>query len=163
LVQQFLLGERSLNLEEVFKWIPPLSLIDWSGWEADLDGSSHRPDQSYLVPEGTAMLHAFVRPLFHCDRHHDLMLENGRPLFRADQLPKAGLLRRLFQLFRFGSLDEAILVLRDRYLALGHSIVMPPRELEADGERIAAALLIPMTCRDVAAGLRRWLQPAKGY
>jgi hypothetical protein len=73
------------------------------------------------------------------------------------------LLRRLFQLFRFGSLDEAILVLRDRYLALGHSIVMPPCKLEADGERIAAALLLPMTSRDVAAGLRRWLQPVKGY
>ena len=117
LVQEFLLSDGSLNLEEIFKWVPPLSLIDWSGWDADSGVLYHRPDQPFFVPEGIAMLHALVRPLFHCDHRHNLILENGQPLFHRDQLPKAGLLRRLFQLFRFGSLDEAILVLRDRYLA----------------------------------------------
>ena len=40
---------------------------------------------------------------------------------------------------------------------------MPHCKLEADGERIAAALLIPMTHRDVVTGLSRWIQPAKNY
>lgn len=163
LVEEILLDESILDLEEVMNWVPALSLIDWSGWNADSASVSGHSNRPITVGDGRAMLHGLVRPLFHCDRERNLELENGKRLFRADQnqLPKASLLRRLFNLLRFNSLDELILVLRDCYLALGHSIVMPPCKLEADGERIAAALLIPMSERDVAAGLRRWLQPTK--
>ena len=76
-------------------------------------------------------------------------------------MPKVNLLRRLFYLLRFNSLDEALQVARDRYLAAGHAIVEPPLGLRADGPRIAAALLIPLANAEVATGLDRWLQPSK--
>lgn len=160
IVQQFLSSDGELDLEEVAKWIPPLSLIDWSR-QADATnrpGSSAEPRAN---ADGTALLHALVRPLFHVDTQTSFELEPGQPLFRPDQLPKANLMRRLFHLLRFGSIDEAVQVLRDRYLAVGYAIVEPPGNLIADGERIAAALLIPMQHRDLRNGLIRWLQPSR--
>lgn len=158
-IQQLLLNDGSIDLEEVAKWIPALSLIDWSRSRRAVTAIS--ADESRRSADGTTMLHALVRPLFHCDRQREVFVEIQTSLFRPDQLPKANLLRRLFHLLRFGSLDEAMQVLRDRYLALGRAIVMPPDGLVADGERIAAALLIPMSPRDVASGLRRWLHPSR--
>ncbi len=159
LIARFLCST-DLDLGEVANWIPPLSLIDWSQQPraairySMVDNLSHASD-------GTVMLHALVRPLFHADQQSDVFFDKEKRLFRRDQLPKANLLRRLFHLLRFGEIDEAIQVLRDRYLAVGRTIVMPPQGLVADGERIAAALLIPMSDHDVKHGLERWLQPSR--
>lgn len=160
LVQRFLSDCGDLDLEEIAKWIPPLSLIDWSRPPRQTLGNGPM-DKLRCSNDGTAMLHALVRPLFHVDREREFELEPGTPLFRRDQLPKANLLRRLFHLLRFGQIDEAVQVLRDRYLAVGQAIVMPPDGLIADGERIAAALLIPMLNQDVKNGLKRWLKPSR--
>lgn len=157
IMQQFLNCDGELDLEVVAKWIPGLSLIDWS--QPAHESNALDPSAGLRsIADGTALLHALVRPLFHVDAKSRFELELGQPLFRSDQLPKANLLRRLFHLLRFGSIDEAVQVLRDRYLAVGREIVMPPGDLVADGERIAAALLIPMRHHDVRTGLQRWLQ-----
>jgi CRISPR-associated protein Csx17 len=160
LVQQLLNDGGDLDVEEIAKWIPPLSLIDWSNPPRQPVGDDAL-DKLQRLDDGTSMLHALVRPLFHVDRERKFEMEPGTPLFRPDQLPKANLLRRLFHLLRFGQIDEAVQVLRDRYLAVGRAIVMPPDGLVTDGERIAAALLIPMSNQDVRSGLKRWLQPSR--
>ncbi len=88
-------------------------------------------------------------------------MRESEPLFPHKIEPPTGLLRRVFNLLRFNSLDEAIQVLRDRYLATGRDIVMPPPSLQANGELVAASLLIPISDQAVVSGLRRWLQPSK--
>ncbi|MCO6454790.1 MAG: type I-U CRISPR-associated protein Csx17 [Pirellulaceae bacterium] len=160
LIQRFLSKHGDLDFEEITKWIPPLSLIDWSQPTREATGNAHA-DEPLRAGDGTAMLHTVVRPLFHADKELNLSVEDGVPLFRSDQLPKANLLRRLFQLLRFGAIDETIQIVRDRYLAVGRAIVMPPNGLVADSERVAAALLMPMSNRDVTNGLKRWLQPSR--
>lgn len=107
------------------------------------------------------MLHALVRPFFHVDSKRNLAVEPSKALFRSDQLPRPNLLRRLFHLLRFGAINEAVQIVRECYLAVGQSIVMPPGDLVANGELIAAALLIPMNERDIEHGLKRWLQPPR--
>lgn len=163
-IQHLLRNDGTLDLEEIVRWVPVLSLIDWSK-------ASRAPEARHENGEldGTSLLHALVRPLFH-GRNFELRAsrkEKSLPLFPADsvtgkaKLPPAGLLQRLFNLLRFNSLDEALQVLQDRYRAAGHEIVMPPPGFEADGEIVAATLLIPMSNADVEYGLSRWLQPRK--
>lgn len=160
LVRRFLSDSVALDLEEVAKWIPPLSLIDWSR-PARTHVARSSLDEIVCIDDGTVILHALLRPLFHVDREQNVYVEGDTPLFGPDQLPKANLLRRLFHLLRFGALDEAVQILRDRYLAVGRAIVMPPEGIVADGERIAAALLIPISYCDVGNGVKRWLQPSR--
>lgn len=161
LIRRFLSDCSDLDLEVIAKWISPLSLIDWS---QPAQGAFSDPpvDDLGRVDDGTVMLHALVRPFFHRVQKRE-MLDEHKSIFRSGQLPKVNLLRRLLQLLRFGEIDEAIQVLRDRYLAVGRAIVMPPQGLVADGERIAAALLIPMSNSDVETGLERWLQPSRNH
>jgi hypothetical protein len=60
-------------------------------------------------------------------------------------------------LIQSGNWALAVDAVRGRYLSEGHQTVNPPTEIEADGERMAAALLIPMRRNDVEAGFKRWL------
>lgn len=160
LIQRFLSAHGDLDFEEIAKWIPPLSLIDWSQPTREAIARTH-VSETFRAGDGTAMLHAVVRPFFYADNERNVSMEGGEPLFHSDQLPKTNLLRRLFQLLRFGAIDETIQIVRGRYLAVGHAIVMPPNGLVADSKRVAAALLIPMSNRDVANGLNRWLHPSR--
>lgn len=156
-VSRLLSDDGSLDLEMVAKWVPALSLIDWSRSRPQ----AALQDRPNTAADGTALLHALVRPLFHCCETRGVRFRDGTQLFRKEQRPKINLLRRLFHLLRFNAIDEALQVLRDRYLAVGRAIVEPPMGLQADGPRIAAALLIPLDNHAVANGLERWLQPAK--
>ena len=159
-VNRLLRNDGSLDLEMVTRWIPALSLIDWSRNVRTI-APAMSDDRHFQVADGTALLHALVRPLFHCDASHNVKLWDGSELFRRDQLPKGTLLRRLFHLLQFNAIDEAIQLLRDRYLATGRGIVEPPLGMKANGSLIAAVLLIPINHSDVAIGLQRWLQPSK--
>jgi CRISPR-associated protein Csx17 len=162
LIQQFITADETIGTDAIAKWIPALSLINWSNGKRSSSGSSDNQSSTVrFASDGASMLHALVRPLFHCDKNRNVQLDEGKPLFCVDQLPKANLQRRLFNLLRFGQLDELLQVVRDRYLAIGRSIVMPPKGLIADCEQVATALLIPMTDRDVAWGLKRWIQPTR--
>ncbi len=153
-IQLFLTDDVDLNL--VAKWIPPLSLIDWSSVPSE---TWERSDTESC---GTALVHGFVRPLFH-GTYADRLTVSGRKLFdNPNRKPKPTFLRRLFNLLRFNEIDRAIELARGRYQANQVSVIEPP-SMEADGERIAAALLVPMYSCDVANGFARWLQPCRSF
>ena len=126
-MHRLLHNDGSIDLEEVIRWVPALSLIDWSR-ELRPGMSYEQAAESSVELDGTIVLQALARPLFHGRK---LTVWNGEtrerePLFPQRLEPTAGLLRRVFNLLRFNSLDEAIQVLRDRYVAAGRDIVMPP-------------------------------------
>jgi len=153
LLNQFLSHVDGLDLARVVAWVPPLSLIDWRGQHSEI------PSRDAVQPpvDGASLLHDLVRPLF----YPGTISIRNRPLFPRERRPHAGLARRLLNLLQHQAIDEAVQVADNWYLAAGHSIVMPPKDLKADGERIAAALLIPMYKHEISRGLCRWLQPGK--
>jgi len=144
----------SLDLELIGRWIPPLSLIKWAQPLAVTATVSATQVQS---TDSAMLLHSLFRPLFY---PHKLELD-GENLFPDRLRPSAALARRLLNLIRQGELGEAVQLAQSCYLAAGHAVVMPPVELSAAHERIAASLLIPIRQSDVVSGLARWLQPSK--
>ena len=134
----------SIDLERVARWLPAMVLLDWS----DFKNSPVRSEAT----GGIYLLHALFRPLF----HPSVITVNGQPLLRAR--PKASMARRLLYLIRSGDWVQAIDAMRTRYLAEGHRTIAAPADIEADGERMAAALLIPMRSVDVVAGIERWME-----
>jgi CRISPR-associated protein Csx17 len=131
-------------------------LLDWRGFKIS-------PERSEAV-SSAYFLHALFRPLFHSGR---IML-NGQTLFREERLrgappaKKAATARRILYLIRSGDWSQAVEAARTRYLAEGIRIITPPAEMDVDGERMAAALLIPMRSVDVEAGFERWMEPRSG-
>jgi len=128
--------------------LPAMVLIGWRGFK----GTPER----FGAASGLYTLQALFRPLFHPG---EIML-NGEPLFREP--PKATTARRLLHLIRSSDWVQAVDAARARYLAEGRRTIAPPVEIDADGERVAAALLIPMRSADVAGGIERWLESRPG-
>ncbi|MEZ6032659.1 MAG: type I-U CRISPR-associated protein Csx17 [Planctomycetaceae bacterium] len=165
ILRKLLCDDGTIDLELVVQWIPAFSLIDWSQYNCH---NQLRSDVESIPLDGTALLHSLAKPLFHGRRFS--LNTSGRKRSAGDErwlypeesegLP-LGFQRRLFNLLRFNSLDEAMNLMRDRYRAFGHEIVMPSTGFSADGERVAAALLIPVGDTELADGLRRWLQPVR--
>jgi len=153
LVSWFLTG--MLDVEKIARWVPPLALIDWSQSQ---DLSEIQADRRCPPPDGRVLLHALFRPFFHPG---PVWINQNEVLFPKDRQPHAGLARRLFHLLCYGWIDEAIQAARNAYLAGGRSIVIPPTGLPTLGDHLAAALLIPIRSRDVAAGICRWFEPHK--
>jgi len=145
----------AVDVELIGRWVPALSLIRWTKERAF--SKQMLIGQSDYVPDEAYLLQALFRPLFYPRQLHI----GGRALFPDHLRPRAAAARRLLNLIRQGEMTEAIELARGRYLAAGRSIVLPPPDLSADYDRIAASLLISMKPSDVEAGLRRWLQPAK--
>jgi CRISPR-associated protein Csx17 len=145
----------AVDVETIGRWVPALSLIRWTKNQAFTE--SMLIGQSDYVPDEAFLLQALFRPLFY---PRQLQI-GGKELFPEHLRPRAATARRLLNLIRQGEMSEAVELARSRYLAAGRSIVLPPPDLSADYERVAASLLIPMKPPDVEAGLRRWLQPAK--
>ena len=146
---------RALDFDLILRWIPPLSLIRWTQSRAAEEPANGQAAQ--LAPDGTLLLHGLFRPLF-----YPFQLRIGDDtLFPDHLLPRAVAARRLFNLIRQESWDEAIQLARGRYLAAGRPTVVPPRDIRADGELLAAALLVPIRGHEIVSGLRRWIQPAK--
>jgi CRISPR-associated protein Csx17 len=181
---RLLRNDGSIDLEKVIRWVPPLSLIDWSDKE-ESGRLGRLPDGAFDLAsgcrqfhtDGTSLLYALICPLFHrrlvaegeslccwtwdetCNRRQ---FEELLPYY--DRLiPGHGFLRRLFNLLRFNVFDEAIALARNRYLAAGRDIVMIPPDFKANGELVAACLLIPISDQAVVSGVRRWLQPTKRH
>jgi CRISPR-associated protein Csx17 len=146
----------SIDLELVVRWLPAMVLLDWRGFKSS-------PERSEAV-SSAYFLHALFRPLFHPGR---IML-NGQALFREERLrgappaKKATTARRILYLIRSGDWARAVDAARARYLAEGVRTIAPPAEIDADGARMAAALLIPMRSADVEAGFERWMEPRSG-
>lgn len=154
MVRQFLAAD--LDDELLSRWIPALALIDWS---QNRDNWRMRDEPEEVPsPDGATLQQALFRPFFHPRK---IWIDRDIALFPEERRPHAGLARRLFHLLRYGQLDEAIQVARHAYLAAGRSIVVPPKEFSIVDDRFASSLLIPVHTRDVASGVRRWLQPHK--
>jgi len=145
-VEAFLCG--TIDLGSILRWLPAMVLIGWRGFK----GTPER----FGAASGLYTLQALFRPLFHPG---EIML-NGEPLFREP--PKATTARRLLHLIRSSDWVQAVDAARARYLAEGRRTIAPPVEIDADGERVAAALLIPMRSADVAGGIERWLESRPG-
>jgi CRISPR-associated protein Csx17 len=144
----------SLDFELIGRWIPPLSLIKWTQLPAAVATLSAK--QTHAT-DSTMLLHSLFRPLFYPNK----LEVGGEKLFPDHLRPSAALARRLLNLIRQGELAEAVQLAQNRYLAAGRAIVLPPVDLSAAHERIAAALIIPMRHSDVVSSLARWLQPSK--
>ncbi|MGA2260041.1 MAG: type I-U CRISPR-associated protein Csx17 [Acidobacteriota bacterium] len=151
LVYRLLRGDPSLDLELIAHWLPALSLIDWRipNHSKRIQSGPHSP------ADGAWLLHALLRPLFH---PRALRIWEKNP---DRVLPHAGLALRILHLVRHGAIDEAVQLARNRYLAWGRAIVVPPVDLRTTTENLAVALLVPMHDLDVEQLLVRWFQPSK--
>ena len=146
---------RALDFDLILRWVPPLSLIRWN--QPHTIEHSEKEQATQLTFDGTFLLHALFRPLFYPGK----LWTGNEKLFPDRLLPRAVTARRLLNLIRQEHWDEAIQLARGRYLAAGHATVKPPPHMHADGELLAAALLVPQQEHAIAAGLRRWLQHLK--
>jgi CRISPR-associated protein Csx17 len=147
---------KSLDYEMIGRWMPALSLVNWSMRSVPTTD----PDESQstsLVMDGAYLLQALFRPLF-CPFNPRLF---GEEFFSPHLGPRTVTARRLLNLIRQGSWDEAIQSARSRYLASGRNIVAAPAIGSVDGELIASALLVPLSVNEIARGLSRWLKPKK--
>jgi len=133
----------SVDLGEVARWLPAMVLLDWR--------RAHNAHDRSEAASSLYLLQALFRPFFQPDE----IRVSGKPLFREP--PRTARARRLLYMIRSGDWVQAIEVARAYYLAEGHQIIPPPPEIVADGEQMAAVLLVPMWRADVAAGFERWI------
>lgn len=140
-----------IDFEEVARWLPALSLIDWTRMEQTVPNGAAEA----VSAEGDYLLYALFKPFFH---PQEICL-NDTALFR--RLPRAATARTLLNLIRTSDWRQATQFARSRYLAAGRSTVDPSEGIRADAERTSAALLIPMRSVDVAKALRCWLYPRR--
>jgi CRISPR-associated protein Csx17 len=129
---------------EIGRWIRALSLIEWKR-----SGGVIRAERS-VVRSGGASIHALFQPMFHPE---DLFSSKGS----ANRL-RLNAARQVLTLIRQNSWEQAIAIAKRQYLMRGIGIV-EPTAVEFDGERIAAALLIPMRAREARDNFNKiWRQ-----
>jgi CRISPR-associated protein Csx17 len=152
----YLAGASVFDDELLARWLPALTLIDWSGaiynWK----------DKSVELPELVHPLYSLFRPLVD---PQDVRV-NSKPLFPFSQSdsrkPHVAAIRTIVNLLLQNQIDEAVAHARRRYLSAGWRTFDPPlSEMVIDAERLAAALLIPVDPVEIAARFRRdWLLPS---
>lgn len=134
-----------LDDEQIGHWTPPLSLLGWY----DSSGMGRATFPGPADGGGAARLHDLFRPLF---------------VAQARGVNKNGLVaaRHLLKLIRQGSWDKAIALARQRFMTDKQiRIIVPPIRIDCDGERVAAAMLIPMSVYEVEENFRKWVLPRK--
>ena len=141
LVGEFLDG--ALDEEAISRWLPALSLLDWR--QKPIPNTSG-DDKS---ANGIQLLDGFFRPLLTSGLKWDDS-EN-----RVEPDSSFGL--RLVNLLQQDDLEIAIDLAISRMRALGRVTSARPIPFDSCGPRLAAALLVPMTLRDVHAVRDRWL------
>jgi CRISPR-associated protein Csx17 len=147
---------KSLDYEMIGQWIPAFSLVKWTRQSFDSEETPDTENQNF-VTDGAYLLQALFRPIF-CP--FDLELD-GKELFPGHLKPRVIVARRLLNLIRQNAWDEAMQLVKSRYLAAGRAVISHPAIEYADGETIASALLVPLSPKEIIKGLRRWLKPEK--
>jgi len=148
-VTRFLGGPTGIDDELIAQWIPALSLLSWKRGSSGLTSTEWSPHPLYTL----------IRPILDPE---GLKLE-GRSLFplkdQDTRKPHAATARKLVNLILQGEIDRAVQLARRKYLAAGWRTFDPPDgELLLDGERLAAALLIPMNHQSLAKRLcKDWI------
>lgn len=145
-----------LDDEVIGRWIPALSLVNWSRPSSPTKEADRSLSEDSAM-DGAYLLQGLFRPLF-CPFNPRLF---GEKFFSPHLSPRAVTARRLLNLIRQSSWDEAIQLAQDRYLASGHDILTTPAIGNVNGEVIASALLVPLSVNEIARGLSRWLKPKK--
>jgi len=153
----YLAGGPWFDDELLARWLPALTLIDWSGYHS-------RSSERAVVPDvPVPPLYSLFRPLFDPDN----IRVSGKQIFSFSQsdsrMPHSASLRAIVNLLLQSQIDEAVAHARRRYLGAGWRIFDPPKgEIAIDGERLVAALLIPVDADEVASRFRTdWLLPSK--
>jgi CRISPR-associated protein Csx17 len=131
LVYAFLDGALDDGL--IGRWIRPFSLLDWTV------GATQPKKRCPTVPGGAGVLYDLFKPLF---QQHRICAPASR---------------RLLRLIQQEWLDEAIAFARGRYLGAGIQTLDVGAGLAAGGQRMAAALLIPVAAADVERNFRKWI------
>lgn len=159
IVDRLLSGDPTFDLDLAAKWIPALSLIDWHN--AFIRHYRGEPTVEPPVPDGVSLLDGLFRPLFQPAK----ITVQKRPLFENekgnDRRPTSAFARRLFNLIRQQSVDQAVELAQSRYIAVQCPTINLPTSLTVAAERLAAALLVPMDASDMAHRFRRWIEPKK--
>ncbi|WP_321473307.1 type I-U CRISPR-associated protein Csx17 [uncultured Paludibaculum sp.] len=146
-VEEFLSG--GVDADEVARLLPAFSMVDWTaGW--DREGPGARP-----VASAEYRLQALFRPLLQTDRIRLTSKE-----CEASLEPKVARARAVLAAIRGGNWDRALEIAEQTYRSLNLRIVQLP-DVAAEGDRIVAAVLIPLPVATVRAEFRRiWLTPA---
>ncbi|MBI3465362.1 MAG: type I-U CRISPR-associated protein Csx17 [Planctomycetes bacterium] len=181
IIDRLLSADPVFDLELVTKWIPALTLINWSCAQYDLrpkertehgeggqESTEGRSDQrtesqDSSVCDGISLLDALFRPFFQPGKLKIGRRQNRRLLFdpAKEQLPAPAVSRQVFNLIRQGALDAAFDIARSGYRAAQVQTVPRPVSLDVDPLRLAAALLVPMRADDLQFRFNRWVQMAK--
>jgi CRISPR-associated protein Csx17 len=140
LVNDFVCG--AIDFDAVVTAIPALSLMA-SRKETSCGGGGTSDAWS---PE--FLLQALFRPLF---------LPEGMQFEGAKLVPSAKRARAVLRAIRASRWEEAVALAEQSYRAANLQIIRPPA-IEADGDRIAASLLIPMSEAEARRGFNRWIE-----
>jgi CRISPR-associated protein Csx17 len=148
---RFLTGE--LDFDLLARWIPALSLIDWS---------RQATPGRYAAPNltGEAAIYALFRPIFQPRLNTVLDWLPSEPEVSG----KPAIARRITALLQASDLDSAIAAARTFYRSMGRSVVevsLPTSSGPDLCERLAASMLIPVHDSDIRDGVNRWLIPLK--
>jgi CRISPR-associated protein Csx17 len=150
-ILRFLTG--ALDFDLLARWIPALSLLDWSRQPAS--------DQ-HVVPSltGETALYALFRPIFQPRLNSVLYWLPSETKVSG----KPAVARRLTTLLQGGDLESAIAAATAFYRSMGRSVVEVTVPTSSDPdfcERLAATMLIPVGDSNIRDGVNRWLIPLK--
>jgi len=148
------LVEPSRFAEEAARWLPALSLLDWS--------SPARAIPNRLAnhpPEAELLLWAFFKPFFASSG----ATLRDREFFRSGRQAKPAFARQLFSLLRQGVVAEAISLASSGYRAESLSPIRPVAPSNFDARGLAVALALPVASRSLGWLVERWLEPSKEH
>ena len=102
------------------------------------------------MPDGMSLLEGLFRPFFQPAKitvHERRLFENEAG---SDRRPSPAFARRLFNLIRQQSVEQAVELAQSRYIAVQCPTINLPTSVTLDAERLAAALLVPPPRTDPA-------------
>ncbi|MEM3341523.1 MAG: type I-U CRISPR-associated protein Csx17 [Thermoplasmata archaeon] len=150
LISRFINGK--LDIEQIIRWVPAFSLIDWY--------SLPPPEDDVELPlDGAYQLYSLLKPLFQ-PKGYSIKI-NGFELFPEPVRPGPSTARHILNLMVNNDWQRVIEFVRSRYHAAGWQIIIPPEDTKADADLMIGSLIIPMRNKDVKASIVRWLYPRK--
>lgn len=150
-IAQYLAADEP-TMGKIQQWIPPLTLLDRNRviQKFDIHASQNTADADLL-------LWAFFKPFFFTEG----LFINGFKFFREAPTAKPTFSRQLFQLIRQGYMTQAIDYAAQGYNAQSLRPIRPAVSSTLNYGRLASALLLPISCYNLAPLINRWLEPLK--
>jgi CRISPR-associated protein Csx17 len=148
-ISQFLAADSTL-VQMMQLWLPALTLLDWTVNLPFVEGTG-----ALQAAEPELLLWALFKPFFLAEKFN----VRGRSFFRETVSARPSFARQLFNCLRRDAWSEAISLAESGYRAQGFRIVTPPVPCNFAAARVAAALAFPISTRDLATLVVRWLEP----